>query len=555
MTGLNYTYQEYVDDVLSGKITVCRNIRLACERFERQKNDPRYYFDEEDVKQKIRIVAKLKHTTGSHNGKPFILLPYQQFIIAAIFGIKDRKTNLRITRKVFLMLSRKQGKTALAAAIGILCAIADNESGAEVDLVANSRQQAKIAYGMVSDFCESVDKKGKIFKRFRDNIQIPKTKSKIQVLSSDTMSLDGWNSSCAIIDEFHAAKNWDMWNVLVSSQGMRRQPMMIVITTAGFLLNPYPCYTMRQTCIDILEGLKEDETQFSAIYELDEKDDWTKEENWIKAAPSLGQTVGIEYLRDQVQSAKNSPSLETGVKTKNFNIFCQSKDVWISDDILTSAFKEVDFSDFEDDECFLGVDLSAVSDLTATSVLFPPNQYRPKWPDKYVFKNFIYLPESALDDSINSQFYRLWKQQGYLTITSGNVVDYDYILKDQLDIYSKTYMVSLSYDSWNATQWAINATNEGLPLEPFSQSIGNFNRPTKAFELLVKQGKVVIDYSPITRWCFQNVSLKFDFNANCKPAKANNDNNSKIDVVIAMLQALGGYQTKNNHGDGMVLAV
>lgn len=145
MIGLNYTYQEYVDDVLSGKITVCRNIRLACERFERQKNDPRYYFDEEDVQQKIRIVAKLKHTTGSHNGKPFILLPYQQFIIAAIFGIKDRKTNLRITRKVFLMLSRKQGKTALAAAIGILCAIADNENGAEVDLVANSRQQAKIA--------------------------------------------------------------------------------------------------------------------------------------------------------------------------------------------------------------------------------------------------------------------------------------------------------------------------------------------------------------------------------------------------------------------------
>ena len=119
MIGLNYTYQEYVDDVLSGKITVCRNIRLACERFERQKNDPRYYFDEEDVKQKIRIVAKLKHTTGSHNGKPFILLPYQQFIIAAIFGIKDRKTNLRITRKVFLMLSRKQGKTALAAYLAV----------------------------------------------------------------------------------------------------------------------------------------------------------------------------------------------------------------------------------------------------------------------------------------------------------------------------------------------------------------------------------------------------------------------------------------------------
>ncbi len=548
-------YYQYNQDVLNGNIVASRAIKLAAKRFNDFLKRDDFYFDEDCVDRIIRIVGRLKHFTGIHSKKPFILLPWQQWIVANIFGFKRKSNDLRVCRKVLLFMSRKSGKSSFAAALGIICALADNEPGAEVDIVANSRQQAKIDFDMISNYLESVDPKSKLCKRYRDNIQIPSQKSKIQVLASDSFTLDGWNSSCFIIDEFHAAKNWDLYNVLISSQGMRKQPLAIVCTTAGFLLNPYPLYTMRQTCIDILEGLKEDETQFSAIYELDEKDDWTKEENWIKAAPSLGQTVGIEYLRDQVQSAKNSPSLETGVKTKNFNIFCQSKDVWISDDILTSAFKEVDFSDFEDDECFLGVDLSAVSDLTATSVLFPPNQYRPKWPDKYVFKNFIYLPESALDDSINSQFYRLWKQQGYLTITSGNVVDYDYILKDQLDIYSKTYMVSLSYDSWNATQWAINATNEGLPLEPFSQSIGNFNRPTKAFELLVKQGKVVIDYSPITRWCFQNVSLKFDFNANCKPAKANNDNNSKIDVVIAMLQALGGYQTKNNHGDGMVLAV
>ena len=150
---------------------------------------------------------------------------------------------------------------------------------------------------------------------------IPQSKSKIQVLSTDTAGLDGYNCSCGIIDEFHAAKNWDLYNVLVSSQGMREQPLMIVITTAGFLLAPYPCYTMRQTCIDILEGNKTDDSQFAAIYELDPEDDWKEEENWIKAAPSLGQTVFPEYLKEQVQSAINNPALEVGVKTKNFNIF------------------------------------------------------------------------------------------------------------------------------------------------------------------------------------------------------------------------------------------
>lgn len=551
-----YTYQEYADDVLSGKIKACEAIRLACKRYEDWKNREDIYFDKEDVEQKIRIVSRLKHFTGQHNGKSFELLPWQQFCVANIFGWKWKRNNLRVTRNVFIMISRKAGKTAFAAALGILCAIADKENGSEVELVANSRQQAKIAFDITSNFCESVDKKKRIFKRYRDSILIPKTKSKIQILSSDAMGNDGYNSSCFVLDEFHAAKSWDLYNVMKSSQGMRQQPLAIIITTAGFLLNGYPCYEHRLNCIDILKGNKVDDTQFSAIYELDEGDDWEDEENWIKCAPSLGQTVSYDYLREQIVAAKNNSALETGVRTKNFNQFCQTKEVWIPDNYLTNTFDTVKLEDLYDEDCYMGVDLSAISDLTAISILFPPNEERKVHPDKFIFKNIIYVPESSIDESVNGDLYKLWRRQKYVKVTSGNVVDYDEILRDQLDIYNKTYLLAIGYDSWNATQWAINATSEGLPLYPYSQAVGNFNRPTKYFEMLIREGKVVIDYNPCVRWCFNNVELKFDYNDNCKPVKSGGNQDRKIDPIIAMVQALGTYLNKvNPSSDGEVLSV
>lgn len=553
---MEYTYDTYADDVLGGKIKACEAIILACKRYKDWFNRTDIYFDREDVEQKIRVVSRLKHTTGKHNGKPFILLPWQQWCVANIFGWKWKETNLRVCKNVFIMISRKAGKTAFAAALGILCAIADKENNAEIELVANSRQQAKIAFDITSNFCESVDAKNKIFQRYRDTILIPKTKSKIQILSSDAMGNDGYNSSCFVLDEFHAAKDWNLYNVMKSSQGMREQPLAIIITTAGFLLNGYPCYEHRQTCIDILKGNKTDDTQFSAIYELDKDDDWEDEDNWIKCAPSLGTTVNVEYLREQIQAAKNNPALETGVKTKNFNVFCQSKNVWIPDSYLRDSFEKLDFNDFKDEDCYMGVDLSAIADLTAFSVLFPPNPNREKYPDKYVFFNNIYLPETTIEESTNTELYKLWKRQKYLTITSGNVVDYDYILNEQIKIYNNTYLLAIGYDSWNATQWAINATAEGLPLYPYSQAIGNFNKPTKYFEMLLRQGKIVMDFNPIVRWAFNNVELKFDWNDNCKPVKCGGEQSKKIDPVISMLQALGTYLNKQNGiSDGEVLNV
>ena len=550
------TYIQYALDVVSGKILACQSIKLACERFLSWFDKDDRFFDYEDVDLKIKFIYQLKHNSGEYAGKNFELLPWQQWCMAGIFGFKDKLTGYRIVKEAVIFCARKNGKTALAAAIALCCAITDHEAAAEIDCLANNTKQAKLSFKQIDAFVRSIDPKGKIIKRTRDMMRIPKTDTEIQVLSSDSMGQDGYSSHVTILDELAAAKDFGTYNIMKSSMGYRRQPLMIIITTAGFLIGEnYPLYSMYVTGKETLKGLKENDNIFYAIYELDDGDDWEDENVWVKSSPSIDITIPRLYLSEQVKLAKNNSALQVGVLTKNFNKFCESQTVWIPSHYIEDASQDVNLDDFKDEECFVGVDLSAVSDMTCTAIMFPPNPERNKWPDKFVFKPFVYLPESTFTDSPNRENYKLWARQGHITITSGNVVDYDYILKDQMILYQNHYIVSLCYDKWNSSQWAIAATEEGLPLEPYSQALGSFNKPTKEFERLIRQGKVVIDNNPAVRWTFANIELKVDWNENCKPIKAGNDQNKKIDPVIAMLQALGGYLDNPRYGDGQVLEV
>lgn len=536
-------YIQYVEDILNRRIASCEAVFLACKQFkERFKRDD-IYFDYEDVDKRIKFVSKMKHWTGVHNGKNFILLPWQQFAFAGIFGWKWSDNNTRVTKNVLIMPVRKNGKTTLMAAIALVMCTIDGENGAECDFIANSRAQANLGFNACKNLAESIDPRKMVYQRYRDTIKVPHTKSIIQVLCSDSMALDGYNSSCTLIDEFHAAKDWELYNVMKSSQGMRLQPLTIVCTTAGFLLDGFPLYEMRKVCIDILRGSKTDDTQFSLIYELDDKDDYTDKKNWIKCCPSLNHTVFESYVEDQVQAAHNNTALELGVKTKNFNIFCQSIETWIPNDYIKACMQQVDLQDFKDLPCYGAADLSSVSDLTCTTVMFPPDESREKWPDKFVFKTNLYIPYSALDESVNKNIYKNWISRKEAILTEGNVVDYDQILKDQVDFMQNNPYSLFTYDKWNATQWAINATQEGLPLEPYSQALGNFNQPTKYMEMLIRSGKCVIDYNTAVLWCFNNVRLKVDYNDNVKPDK--NTKEQKIDPVISMCMALGGYLSEN----------
>lgn len=539
---LSKTYNKYAYDVVNGNIIACKAVQNACKRYISWFDRDDIFFSYDDVDNKIKFVSKMKHSTGIHARKNFVLLPWQQFAFAGIFGWKWNDTGYRVTKKALLFVSRKNGKTALAASLALCCAVADNEQGAEINIVANNAKQAEICYEQTKDYAESIDPKGKLFKRFRRDIKIPITKSTIQVHSSDSMGLDGYNSSAAIIDEFHAAKDWGLYNVLMSSMGMRTQPLMLIITTAGFLTGEtYPCYSMYVTSKQILDNIKSDDTLFPLLYELDEGDDWEDENNWIKCSPSLGQTVLYSYMREQIQDAKNNTSLEVGVRTKNLNMFCQSQNIWLSIEKIHSVMEEVNIDDYMDEIAFGGCDLSVVCDLTAHAICIPPNPDRKLYPDKFIFKQWSYIPEDAIENSPNKEYYKEYIRRNQAYKTAGNVVDYNYILKDQLKLNSKLQIIDYGYDAYNATSWAISAEQQGLPLCIYGQTLGNFNKPTKFFEMLVRSGKCVIDKNIVTDWCFSNCELCFDHMENCKPVKANGDKNNKIDCVIAVLESLGCY--------------
>jgi len=546
MTSIDYSkpYWQYAKDVLDGTIVAGQYIRLSCQRMIDWANRDDIYFNYEQVDKKLKLVRKLT----LREGIKFDPLPYQSWIIGNIFGwyFKD-EPDVRVINNVLLLTARKSGKSVFGAAIAIIAAICDNERSPEIAFIANSARQAGMLFKYTKELCKSIDPNDKIFKRMRNEILIPQVDGNISVLASDTSRLDGRSDSLFIQDEGHEAKTFEIFNVLKTGQGARKNPLAISISTAGFNVgSTYPLYNQWEYCCRILKDEYEDDSWFSAIYQLDTDDDWKDENVWIKANPSLGTTVSYRYMRDQIRSAIQTPSNEVSIKTKNLNMWCQSADVWIPYERLDAVSDIVNLEDFKDELAYMGVDLSAVGDMTTFALLFPPNPDRKKWPDKFVFKTFVFIPQEAVEKSSNSETYTNFKRQKYIAVTSGNVTDYDEILRQQLHISKDICLQGVYYDAWNATQYAINATEQGLPLEPYSQSLGNFNKPTKYLEMLILSGKCIIDTNPCVKWCFANVELKFDYNDNCKPVKSQGDKAKKIDAVISILESLGGYLNSPN---------
>jgi phage terminase large subunit-like protein len=537
-------YYQYAEDVLNGNVVVGEYIKLACKRFKDDLSNPAWEFREDKVDRALHFMSSLKHFKGKSSGENFILEPWQQWIVANIIGFYYKGTNERKFTSSYIEISRKNGKSCLAAALCIYFLIADGEDGAEVDLAANSREQARIAFEFCYNFAKQLDPKEKYLRSKLKGIEFKPNHSKLNVFAADASKLDGFNASFGLIDEYHSAKNSKVRDVIKSSMGMRRSPHLCTITTAGFD-KTLPCYHLRTTCIEILQKIKEDDSIFIAVYSIDDDDDWTDENVWAKSSPNLDVTVTKKYIKEQIKSALNNPSEEVGVKTKTLNIWCNSANTWINDGYINKATENVDISKFKGEICYVGVDLSSTSDLTAVSYLIPKD-------DVYYFKVKYYLPESCLHDNQNKELYKQWQRSGELTITSGNVTDYDYVTNDLMKARNTVRLYKIGYDKWNATQWAIDAVEKGLPLEEYSQSIGNFNQPTKELERLILSGNAVIDNNEITRWCFRNVQLKQDYNNNTKPIKGE-DSSKKIDGVIAMIQSLGIYLLNPKHSKKLIV--
>lgn len=526
-------YTRYARDVISGKIVAGELIKLACERYMSYFERDDIYFDPEKADKPINFIKHLKHFEGEFKGKPFILQDWQEFMVYAIYGWIRKDNGSRLVRNVYIQISRKCGKTSLMDALGLYGLIADGEAGAEVTTVAPSAEQSRISFRKATSYLESINKYN-LFKPLRGEIRFNKAHARFRILSSDANFGDGFNPSFAIIDEYHAMKNNDIPNVLISGMGARKQPLMMYITTAGFDLL-CPCKKYRDMCEEILRSVKKDDTVFALIYEMDKDDNWKDKKNWKKCCPSLGITVAEDFMEQQMTMAENNSSEEREILTKTFNMWVNMKNDWLPYTLLLENTKKFEIEEFKDVPKLygiMGIDLGSTSDMTSISLGF-------NYESKFYFKTWIFIPEIALEESPNKHLYLEWKKRGLIEITPGNACDYDYILNKVLEINKSIKIFKVMYDKWNSTQFTENAVQHRINMIPYSQSLGNFNSPTKEFERLLRLNNVVLDDNEAVRWCIMNATLKEDWNGNIKPVKGGTKY-EKIDAVISILESLGG---------------
>lgn len=538
-------YLEYPKKVLKGETVAGELIRLACRRYLSWFGKDDRYFDPKAVDKVVDFIGHLKHSTGRFSSKPFVLSDWQYWMVCACYGFKWKKDGTRCIRTVYIELARKGGKSSLIAALSLYHLMADGEGEPQCVFAANSAAQAQLCFTMAKNYALSLGLSKKYIRQYRSELRFTPLKGTLQIVSADASKLDGKNCSFFCCDELHESDG-KVWNVLETSVGMRTQPMSLAITTAGFHMNGF-CYRMRESNIKVLNGEKEDDSLFCAIYTMDDGDKIDDKDKWKKSQPNLGVTVSEEYIFQQLNKANNNPSLLVNFKTKTLNIWCaNSRGEWLPNKFIEKCSKPFELSSekFKGLVCTVGVDLSSVSDMTAVSVMI----YRPD-DETYYFKNYYYLPESALDDSPNKEDYKAWHHMGYLKLTSGNVVDYDEVIKLIHNINATVPIDKIAYDSWQSTSFIITLTEHGFNCEPYSQTIGSMNRPTKHMEMIVRSGKAVFDNNPITKWMFGNCELKEDNNGNTKPVKINKQSSKKIDGVAAMSNALGAYLTTEHYNN------
>ncbi len=531
-----YPAELYAEQVRSGEILVCEYVRLAVERYYADLDralDMGRYFDKKAAMRAIRFIEKLKHTKGEWAGQRFRLEPWQQFVLWNIFGWKNADGTRRF-RYAYIEIARKNGKTALSAGIGLYMLFADGESRPEVYSAATVKDQAKICFSDAVEIVKATDLKNYLTP-YRNSIVYDLKGGMMKPLSSDYGTHDGLNPNCGIIDEFHAHKDSGMFDVIKSAFGARRQPLMFIITTAGFDKSGV-CYAYRENVIKVLRGVNEDDSLFGIIYTLDDKSEWDDPKMWIKANPNLGVSLSADYLADQVKDAKNRPEAVRNVMTKNVDLWVDAERTWILDDVWLKCIGTTDPADLKGCACWGGLDLSNVSDITAYVLLFHEN-------DCFQLLPHFWIPEEKMLEKVRKENinYDKWVAEGYVTVTPGNVIDYDFVKADILRIVADYDLRTSAYDRWNASQTIIDLQNEGMECNPFGQGYGSMSAPTKEFEKLVLTGKIEHFGNPVLRWMLASTLVKTDPAGNIKPDKEKST--QKIDGIVAAIMALGEWMT------------
>ena len=532
---------KYCEDVLSSGITACQWVKLACKRWLDDLENPLYYYNNEEVDIVITFIQSL-YLTEQTTKKHFILEDWQVFITCAIYGLYRKADNIRKTKYAYIEMARKGGKSQYVDALAIFHLLYDVD--AQVIVSANSKDQAKnVNFKKCKQYASQLDKKKKHIRHYYSSLKYKD--SELIVTASDASKLDGLNTSFAIIDELHDAPNNLMYNVIKSSMGSREMPLFVVITTAGFDTTSF-CYQLRSYCCDILNDISIDESQFAIIYTLDDADDYTNKNVWIKANPNLAISVQLDFIESEVNKAQNFEAERNGVLVKNFNrwLKASSEEDWISEDVVVASMQQditLDDPKFKEMPLWVGVDLSSVSDCTSVTYMLPVENL-------IYFFNQYYLPEDSINTNVNKDMFRNAAQNGHINITKGNVCDYSVILKDIQKVNMSHAIQMISYDKWNSTQFAIDATQHFI-MQPYSQTAGYLNKPLKEFQRLILSGNIILQKNIITKWMIGNVIVRTNSMGNQSIDRSSRS--KKIDGVASSLNALGAYLDSPRYSFGV----
>lgn len=527
--------EQYAEDVRSGKIIACHWVKRAVERYYNdidQALDKGWYFDRKAAEHAITFIERLRHVVGRWGGDYITLEPWQCFILWNIFGWKMAATKKRRYTDAYIEVARKNGKSTLASAIALYMEFADREMGAEVYSVATTRDQARICFNYAQKMVKVSDLRNYALVT-RDAIVYEPLGASYKPLSSDAHSLDGKNSHCVIVDEYHAHATDAVVDVMHTSFGARAQGLMFIITTAG-LDTSVPCYAYRKTMCQLLDGVVEADKTFAMIFTLDDIEEVDNPAMWVKANPCIGASLSQEWLKEEYDKMKREPSKIVSTMTKSFNVWMDAPTVWIADAAWSGIKSIVPMEALAGQKCVAALDLAAVNDYTSLCLVFNIG-------GRYQFLWRFYIPEDKYRNRAEMQRenanIEAWVRNDLITVTPGNVTDYDYIIRDIAELSEIYDITAIAYDPWNSSTIVPKLVEQGANMQPFTQTISNYAMPTKEFERIVGLGIVDHYDNPVARWMLSNVVIREDVNGNRRPDKKKSS--EKIDGIVAAIMALG----------------
>ena len=506
-------------------------------------------FDERKAQRVVRFIEALRHTKGEFHGQPFHLLPWQEKIIRDVFGtVRDDDLSMRQYTTAYIEIPKKNGKSELGAAIALNMLINDDEWKAEVYSCASDRQQAAIVFDVAVDMVRqspALMKRVKIIPSTRRMIYQP-TGSIYQVLSSEVATKHGLNVSACIFDELHTQPTRALYDVMTQGSGdARRQPLWFFLTTAGTDRNSI-CWEVHQKALDILEGRKIDPRFYPVLFGLPDEADWTSEENWYRANPSLDHTITIDKVRDAFRKAQETPADENQFRQLRLNQWVKQSVRWMPMDKWDECGGVVDPYALEGRACYAGLDLSSTSDLTALVLAFPPTSED----EPYIALPFFWLPEETLSLRVRRDHvpYDQWAKRGFIQTTEGNVVHYGFIERFICELGERYDIREIAHDRWNATMMVQTLEDDGFTMVPFGQGFKDMSPPTKELMRLVLEHRLCHGGHPVLRWNMDNAYVRTDPAGNLKLDKEKST--EKVDGAVALVMALDRAM-KNQGGDSV----